>query len=313
MKRYCSIVILLVILVYAHCLRSNVPCSVITKTVLHSQTSTDVLVFEGLNPPMFAHPMDMKITRQLSSIPYIESLARNLYGTIEQAMVVENLGSSVLVGPSQMPTLHKSLIKASKILDMEVPDLYVRQNPVPNAFTLAYMGKKPFIVVHTGLLDIMNEEEVLAVLGHELGHLKCEHGVWISLLSIMLESVNAIMGPLSPFRNLLLRWQRSAEFSGDRASLLVTQDYRPVASVLMKLCGGSAKNDYSQNMNVDAFLAQAKQLEIERKSLTGSMYVWANDQVATHPVPLIRATELVSWSNSAQYSGLIRRGRIIKV
>lgn len=272
-----------------------------------------VYAFDGLSTAMFAHPTDIQVTKRLSRIPFVESVARGLYNNIEQAMVVENLGSSVLVGPKQMPELYKVLLTASRILDIEAPDVYVRQNPTPNAYTLAFMGKKPFIVIHTGLLDILDEKEILAVIGHELGHLKCEHGVWIALLSALADTVGSVIGPIRPLRSLLLRWQRSAEFTGDRASLLVTQDYRAVVSVLMKLCGGSSKNPYSQSMNVDAFLEQAERLEEEMKSLSGSMYMWANDQVSTHPIPLVRAVELKSWHTSAQYSGLTKRAKLVEV
>jgi len=269
-----------------------------------------VVTYPNLKVNMFAHPADIQLMEQLSSIPLIESFARRLYSTVEQVMVVENLGSSVVVGPNQMPALHKLLTKSSKILDIEPPDLYVKQNPTPNAYTLAVQGKKPFIVMHTGLLDIMNEEEVLAVLGHELGHLKCEHGIWLTLLSILFESIDMSLGRLIPIRGTLLRWQRSAEFTSDRASLLVTDDYRPVVSVLMKLCGGSSKNEYSKDMNVEAFLQQVDQLNIEGSTIPGNAYMLANERVATHPIPVLRAHELVKWYNSPQFSGLRKRSRM---
>jgi Zn-dependent protease with chaperone function len=212
-----------------------------------------------------------------------------------------------------MPQLFSSLTKAAKILDMEVPDLYIKQNPIPNAYTLAYNGKKPFIVVHTGLLDLLNEEEVMAVLGHELGHLKCEHGIWVTLLTVFVQLADSFVGAAIPLRTLLLWWQRSAEYSCDRASLLVANDYKVVASVLMKLCGGSSKNDFSKDLNVEAFLQQAEQLDKEKRSMAGNMYVLANDQLSTHPIPLLRATELIRWYNSPQYSGLVKRAVETKV
>ena len=55
------------------------------------------------------------------------------------------------------------------------------QNPSPNAYTLAIAGRKPFIVVHSALLELMEPAEVQAVLAHELGHLKCDHGVCASI------------------------------------------------------------------------------------------------------------------------------------
>lgn len=41
-----------------------------------------------------------------------------------------------------------------------VPELYVRQNPIPNAYCMAIKGKRPFIVVHTVLLDLLTPAEV---------------------------------------------------------------------------------------------------------------------------------------------------------
>lgn len=81
--------------------------------------------------------------------------------------------------------MHDLLISACEILDVETPQLYIQQNPVPNAYTLAIRGQKPFIVIHTSLLDLLNPEEIKAVIAHELGHLKCEHGVYLSLANIM--------------------------------------------------------------------------------------------------------------------------------
>ena len=40
------------------------------------------------------------------------------------------------------------------------PDLYIRQNPVPNAYTLAINGKKPFVVVHTSLVELLTRKEL---------------------------------------------------------------------------------------------------------------------------------------------------------
>lgn len=60
----------------------------------------------------------------------------------------------------QLPDLHKLLVEAAKRLNTEAPDLYVRQNPVPNAYTLAISGRKPFIVVHTSLVELLTRREL---------------------------------------------------------------------------------------------------------------------------------------------------------
>lgn len=255
---------------------------------------------------MFAHINDISTVRQLSQIPLIESLARRLLILVEEGFTVEQLSSSVLVGSAQMPKLNSAIQKASRILDIPAPDLYVKQSSMPNAYTLAFRGRKPFIVITTGLLDLLNEQEILAVLGHELGHLKCEHTIWTSFLNFVIQLAGAL-GPFSPMRSQMLLWQRSAEFSSDRAALLVTKDTKIVASVLMKLCGGSNKNEYTRELNVEAFLEQAEKLEDKAKTFGGDIYLSNYDRFATHPLPLIRATELIRWSKSSQYQGLLNR------
>lgn len=52
------------------------------------------------------------------------------------------------------------MTEAAEILNLEAPDLYVRQSPVPNAYTLAISGKKPFVVVHTSLVELLTRKEL---------------------------------------------------------------------------------------------------------------------------------------------------------
>lgn len=52
------------------------------------------------------------------------------------------------------------MVEAARILNIEAPDLYVRQSPVPNAYTLAVSGKKPFVVIHTSLVELLSRKEL---------------------------------------------------------------------------------------------------------------------------------------------------------
>ena len=86
-------------------------------------------------------------------------------------MFLDNMSSGVRVGPTQLPKIHAALQEAKTVLGLGIPvDLYVKQNPVPNAYTMAMQGKKPFIVVHSALVELLTAEELQAVIAHELGH-----------------------------------------------------------------------------------------------------------------------------------------------
>jgi Zn-dependent protease with chaperone function len=173
-------------------------------------------------------------------------------------------------------------------------------------------GKKPFIVVHSALIELMTPDELQAVIAHELGHLKCEHGVWITAANILTNVAMQIpfTGRLvaQSMQMSLMRWLQSAELSCDRASLLVVQDPRVVVSVIMKLTGGAAS--FADEMNPDAFLRQAREFEEESdRSWIGRQLRQTNAQTLTHPLPVVRVRELDSWSRSDQYRQLISKGR----
>ncbi|XP_020881370.1 uncharacterized protein LOC9313087 isoform X2 [Arabidopsis lyrata subsp. lyrata] len=187
------------------------------------------LLFKDLDADDFRHPLDKQNTLLLRAIPGLNEFGKALLGSMtEQIMLLENIGTSVLVSKNQLSDLHGLLVEAAEILNIEAPDLYVRQSPVPNAYTLAISGKKPFIVVHTSLIELLTRAELQAVLAHELGHLKCDHGVWLTFANILTLGAYTVpaFGQMiaRTLEEQLLRWLRSAELTCDRAALLVAQD-----------------------------------------------------------------------------------------
>jgi Zn-dependent protease with chaperone function len=263
----------------------------------------------GLNADSFRHPLDLEATKALKQIPGLDMVVRNWLGPMaEQVFYVENIAASVLVGEKQLPDLHNLLLEACKILDIEAPQLYVRQHPAPNAYTFAMRGKQPFIVVHTSLIDILTPEEIQAVIAHELGHLKCDHSVYLTPVNVLvlaaaaLPNVGAFVA--QAIQAQLLEWVRCAEFTCDRAALLATQDPKVVMSVLMKLAGGSPK--LAPQLNLDAFVAQARAYDDISKTEIGEMVKVARTAQLTHPVPVLRAREIDRWSSSKEYQTLLQ-------
>ena len=221
-------------------------------------------------------------------------------------LVLEQISTSVLVGPKQLPHVHKLVLDAASVLDIDPPQLYIRQSSQPNAYTLAISGREPVIMVHTALVELMTAAELQAVIAHEMGHLKCDHGVWLTVANLL--TLGAEIAPLMPafvvdnFRDGLMRWVRAAELSCDRAALLVAGDPRVVVSVLMKLSGGCPK--LSGQLNVDAFLDQARRYDDESSSPLGWYLRNAQTRQLTHPLPVARAREIDEWSRSEEFARL---------
>lgn len=264
----------------------------------------------GLRSDDFRHPLDLEATHTLKQLPGLDLLVRTTLGPVaEQVFYLENMASSILVSERQLPDLHKLLLEACQTLDLEPPQLYIRQNPAPNAYTFAMRGKQPFIVLHTSLIDLLTPEEIQAVIAHELGHLKCEHSVYLTLANLLVLAA----GQLTPLggllvqnlQNQIMEWVRCAEFSCDRAALLVSQNPRVVASVLMKLTGGSPT--LAAQLNLDAFLEQARSYDEIGQDELGSMLKQLQTARLTHPVPVLRAREIDRWASSQDYQSLLQR------
>lgn len=266
----------------------------------------------GLKADHFRHPLDWEATKTLRQIPGLDILIRTTLAPLaEQFFYLENIAASVLVGERQLPDLHELLQDACRILDLEPPQLYIRQHPVPNAYTFAMRGKQPFIVMHTSLLELLTPAEIQAVIAHELGHLKCDHSVYLTLANLLTLAAGQLPGGevlVQGLQNQILEWVRCAEFTCDRAALLVAQDSRVVASLLMKLSGGSPS--LSPKLNLDAFLAQARAYDIASASQLGDMIKQVRTQELTHPLPVLRAREIDRWAGSPQYQSLLRREAI---
>ena len=263
----------------------------------------------GLQANQFRHPLDHQATQALKQLPGLDLIVRGLLGGMaEQILYMENIASSILVSEQQLPWLYQLLLNACSVLDLEVPQLYVRQHPAPNAYTMAMRGKQPFIVVHTSLIDLLTPDEIQAVIAHELGHLKCEHGVYLTLANLLVLATEQLPMPwgtilTQTLQAQMMTWLRCAELSCDRAALLATQDPRIPMSVMMKLCGGSPT--LATQLNLDAFIAQARAYEAASATDLGQLLRELQALQQTHPLPVLRAREIDLWASSADYQALL--------
>lgn len=270
-------------------------------------------ILRGIRADDFRHPLDCQATNNLKQIPGLDLMVRSLLGSLAgDFFYLNNIASSIKISDKQLPELYELLLDACKILDLEPPQLYIQQNPVPNAYTLAMRGEKPFIVLHTSLVEMLTPPEIQAVIAHELGHLKCEHGVYLTLANLMVLAVGLLpaWGTViaQSLQTQMLEWLRCAEFTCDRSALLVAQDPKIVMSVLMKLAGGSPK--LAPQLNLDAFIEQARAYDTISDTELGRMLKSLQISQLTHPVPVIRAREIDLWARSSTYERLLNGEQI---
>jgi Zn-dependent protease with chaperone function len=266
---------------------------------------------KGIDPTAFQHPLDRQFADQLKKVKGFETFMTKFmeYG-IERIEYVLAIASSVRVGPRQLPKLHEMLLQCCAVLDVPQPDLYVSQGGV-NAFTSG--TTTPYIVLEAGLVDLMDDDEVMAVIAHELGHIKCRHVLyksmarWIGVAGAIIGEVTFGMGGLlvAPIESALLAWDRRSELSADRASLLAVQEARPCINMLMKLAGGTVR--LAGEMDPEEFLAQVRSYgeDMDNRMSDRFYRFLAAMYKGTHPFAIERAKALNDWIDSPEFEQIL--------
>ena len=98
------------------------------------------------------------------------------------------------------PQLHDMVDKLSKKSGISTPKLMLAQIPMPNAFAYGSPLSGSRIAVTKGLLDTLDEGEVEAVVGHEIGHLK-HRDVQVMMVVSFLPALFYFIGYYAIFRN----------------------------------------------------------------------------------------------------------------
>lgn len=262
--------------------------------------------FRHLPNEALMHPWDQKATTALGKVPGLGLATRKVmeYG-LERIFYLENTADNVRVTDKMFPRLHRYLQWGCKILGIDhEPEMYVTNDPVPNAYT--YGHTRPFIVLTSGLIDMLDEQERLFVIGHELGHIRFGHVLYtvlaenikfiIDLIGRATLGVGSLLG--TGLALPLLDWYRKAELSADRAALLCAQDKDVAFRTFMKLAGGSTS--LASQMPIDEFMRQIRAYEDADESTLNRAYKLWITAFRTHPFPIMRANHLDQWIESGE-------------
>jgi len=263
-------------------------------------------ILTQIAPVTWEHPADRAALQTLRSVPGFDEVVKKIVGFFgERGIRLLFQANAVRVGPTQFPKLNALYTDVLTSMDWEPrPELFVSQTPFVNAG--AYGMDRPFIVINSGALNLLDDDEMRALLGHELGHVMSGHALYHTILVIIL---NVSLGflpflagiVLLPIQLALLEWFRKSELSSDRAGLLASQDPTASLRMFLKMAGGG---DMKQ-MDLNAFLVQAKEYE-ETGGAMDRVFKILNTLMASHPFNTLRAAELQRWIEGGHYDRVLR-------
>ena len=262
--------------------------------------------FPGISPRAYEHPVDRGALATLRAVPGFAQVVKAVSGFYnERGERLMALASSIRVGSKQYPELDRLRHECAETLDLPaVPNLFVFQNAQIQAHTVGM--DEPFIAISTGLVELMNQESLRFVIGHEMGHVLSGHAVYRTIM-VRLISLQLAMSwtPVSAIGiraiiAALREWFRKAELSCDRAGLLCSQNPTAALRAQIQVAGGIDP----ARIDVPSFLQQAAEYE-SVEDIRDSFLKLKSVETESHPFAVVRAAQLQKWAATEEYRAIL--------
>lgn len=171
---------------------------------------------------------------------------------------------ATIVSKEQYPRLHEIVERLSADNRIPKPKVAIVNSTVPNAFATGKSPKSSLVAVTSGILDLLDDDELEAVIGHELSHVRSRDVLVLTLASVFsmvawyLVQFGFFGGLQGRGRNssggtaivilvALITWvvsfliiraiSRYREYSADRSGVIMTGKPDKLASALLKISG----------------------------------------------------------------------------
>lgn len=166
-------------------------------------------------------------------------------------------------------------------------EVFVSPSRELNAYTFGLTDPKS-IVLYSSLFQVMDQDELRFILGHELGHVLMGH-TWLNSLVGGMSGIPSSSGISAVLMLAFLWWNRACEYSADRVGLLACGNPNKAITALIKLVAGP------QGKTHTGLEMAYRQIDAEDDTWLGSLH----EALGTHPMLIRRIHQIQNYSRSA--------------
>ncbi len=133
---------------------------------------------EGLHPFEYEHPFDARALDALQNTPGLDTVVRQFNKhAVERCITIQYTGSNLHIVKEDHPEIYAVLDRVCDLINLPArPSLYVEWGYHVNGVT--YGVDHPIIVLPSGAIDLLSEDELVYLIGHEVGHVKSRHTLY---------------------------------------------------------------------------------------------------------------------------------------
>lgn len=192
------------------------------------------------------------------------------------------------VSNSSFPNVYRVVKVTAYRLGIARPSVFVTEGANYNAYTAGFFHYG-FVVINSALVRDFSADELLFVIGHELGHIKRCHTTWLNLMQpAQGAGAKFILAPL--MRVIFNVWSVKSEYTADQAGLIACRNPGAAVMTMLKLAGGS---EVEEKVNI----SELERLANEEPELAGGLL----EYLGTHPFIENRIRQLLNFAASSTF------------
>ena len=204
-----------------------------------------------------------------------------------------------VVGPDDAPELYELVAHLAERAELPTPKVAIVDDPAPNAFATGRNPANGVVAVTTGLLSIMNREELAGVLSHELTHIK-NRDILVGSVAAVMAGVIMLLANIAKFSFMFLG--NNNDRGGNPIAAILMAILAPIAAMLIQAAISRSREYLADDGGADiagtphglasalAKLGRYSQAPLEASPNTAHMYIVnplsgrsLSNLFATHP------------------------------
>ncbi len=236
------------------------------------------------------------------------SAFKNTIGTLQskwkdRQSYYRNMLTKVKVTEDNLPWLYEMVTETARALKVKPPGVFVVFDGIPDAYVVNV--QRPALVIHSALIGLLDQSELLFIVGHELAHIKFNHVMIMEFMQFLKFAVDFL--PSKGLRDLTIKglflplyeWVEDAEISADYGGLMLVSSPEIAASALIRMISG-----LQGEINVVAFRSQLRTVKQASGNSLNDFSLKLQEFAAPTPFVARRVEALYEFLESDKYSQL---------